>query len=181
MPERVRLFDMPHIVILMVGLDGVIARAGAGCRQVLGYQAEEMIGKQLADYVHPDDRSDLPFGGGDIPNEDAANRFETRFRASDSSYRILAWTASFDAEISLWFCIAQDVTGRKAADLDATRHLAVTVAINTVFRETLVCDTEEEAARVCLSVAIARFPPHRGHGSGLLASDRFRIVRSHLS
>jgi PAS domain S-box-containing protein len=49
--------------------------------------------------------------------------------------------------------IVTDITTKKKADQEILRQKAVMEAINTVFREALSCDTEEDVANTCLSVA----------------------------
>jgi PAS domain S-box-containing protein len=47
----------------------------------------------------------------------------------------------------------RDITERRRAEAQLTRQTAVLNAINKVFRETLTCETEEEVAHTCLTVA----------------------------
>jgi PAS domain S-box-containing protein len=46
-----------------------------------------------------------------------------------------------------------DVTERKRAEIEAERQNALIAGINGIFREALVCETEEELAKTCLAVA----------------------------
>lgn len=46
-----------------------------------------------------------------------------------------------------------DITGRKHADEEVKRHNAVLNGINTIFKEALMCETDEALAMVCLRVA----------------------------
>lgn len=49
--------------------------------------------------------------------------------------------------------LVQEIGERKRAEKLILRQNAVMRAINTLFRETLTCDSDEQAARVCLAVA----------------------------
>jgi PAS domain S-box-containing protein len=49
--------------------------------------------------------------------------------------------------------VFRDITERKRAGERVLRQSAVLAAINEVFQETLVCDTDEQVARTCLAVA----------------------------
>jgi PAS domain S-box-containing protein len=49
--------------------------------------------------------------------------------------------------------IATDITERKRAEEQVLRQNALLDAINQVFRETLTCETDEEVAQMCISVA----------------------------
>ena len=48
-----------------------------------------------------------------------------------------------------------EVGERKAAEVEALRHVNITTAINKVFQEALTCQTQEDVARTCLAVAEA--------------------------
>lgn len=51
------LADHSNDMIFRVGLDGVRQYASPACRAVLGWEPEELVGKQALDTIHPDDRA----------------------------------------------------------------------------------------------------------------------------
>lgn len=79
----------PGINIVM-GANSAISNVSPGVHNVLGYTAEELLGKRAVDYVHPDDRqafmAELSAAFGSAAS---AGVSEFRFRNKDGSSRIL--------------------------------------------------------------------------------------------
>jgi len=77
--------------------DGTIEAVNPMWTQLLGYEAQDLVGKSFALFTHPDDlaRTLAAFGG--IMDAPLLLPFEYRFRHKDGSYRWLSWTGAFDA------------------------------------------------------------------------------------
>jgi PAS domain-containing protein len=46
------IFESPHVCVITTGLDGIIRTFNPGAENLLGYKAEEMIGKQRGLLLH---------------------------------------------------------------------------------------------------------------------------------
>lgn len=53
------LLDCARELLAILGTDGVFLHASAGSFRALGYHPEELVGRALADFVHPDDAAEI--------------------------------------------------------------------------------------------------------------------------
>ncbi|HLZ49488.1 MAG TPA: PAS domain S-box protein [Candidatus Acidoferrum sp.] len=53
------LLDCARELLAILDTDGVILHASAGSFRALGYHPEELVGRALADFVHPDDATEI--------------------------------------------------------------------------------------------------------------------------
>src|SRR6185436_2313513 len=58
---------------------------------------EEMVGHNLAEFVHPDDFASTAAEMAKLGEGISTLAFENRYRTRDGEYRLLAWTAVPDA------------------------------------------------------------------------------------
>ena len=79
--------------MLVCDFDGVIAAVNPAATSILGWQQAEMVGKTLADFLHPDDGAGTAAEVGKLAAGAATLAFENRYRTRDGSYRLLDWTA----------------------------------------------------------------------------------------
>lgn len=74
-------------VILVSNTSGIITFCSPNIKMEMGYDTEELIGKNGFDYVHPDDLSKaFQAFEGEITNPDASYSVDLRFRAKDGSW-----------------------------------------------------------------------------------------------
>lgn len=110
--ERDRLFNLSLDMLCIAGMDGSFRRVNPAFGRVLGYAAEDITGKPLLDYVHPEDLA----GTVEALRQLAAGRpasFEGRWRAADGRYRWLRWAINPVPEEKLLYAVAHDITDRR--------------------------------------------------------------------
>ncbi len=110
--ERDRLFNLSLDMLCIAGIDGSFRRVNPAFGRVLGYAAEDITGKPLLDYVHPEDLA----GTVEALRQLAAGRpasFEGRWRAADGRYRWLRWAINPVPEEKLLYAVAHDITDRR--------------------------------------------------------------------
>ena len=88
--------------------DGRFASANPAWEATLGWSADEVIGSQYMDYVHPADNDRSQAALVTLLSGEPVLRFENRFRHRDGSYRWLSWVAV--PENDWYFCSARDIT-----------------------------------------------------------------------
>ncbi|MCF4128348.1 ATP-binding response regulator [Methylobacterium sp. SyP6R] len=91
--ERDRMWRLSKDVMLVARFDGTIAALNPAWHAVLGWTAEDLIGRPFLDLVHPDDRERTLAETRRLADGHATLLFENRYRHADGSYRILSWTA----------------------------------------------------------------------------------------
>ncbi|HXE34989.1 MAG TPA: PAS domain S-box protein [Verrucomicrobiae bacterium] len=114
-PEQLSaLLDCARELLAILSTDGIILHASAGSTRALGFSPDELIGRAISDFVHPDDFSEARErlrGVADVPNETRKGR--CRLRCKSGEWR---W---FEATISS--CLSNtSVDGIVASFLDVT-------------------------------------------------------------
>jgi PAS domain S-box-containing protein len=110
------LFGLSNILLCVFGFDGTFVHFnGAAWRAALGYSEAEFSSKTFWAFVHPDDveRTQAEMAG--LLEGKTTSAFENRYRASDGSYRWIAWNARGALESKLIFAAATDVTASKTS------------------------------------------------------------------
>lgn len=115
-----RFFDLSLDLLAVIAPDGRFQDVNPAWAAAVGYSTEELRGAQSLDFIHRDDmprvRELLGQAAGQV-------RFENRFRCKSGDYKWLAWTASFDANGSVAYCVARDVTRHREALAERDRML----------------------------------------------------------
>lgn len=125
--ERVS-WVLEHVsdVVSVVGQDGIIQYESPSVERLLGWRPEELLGRQVLDYVHPDDVARVRAAIARRIEDPAPVNPPTEFRvrARDGSWRVLAAMSrvTHDAAgvVSL-VVTSRDVTEQRALE-DRLRH-----------------------------------------------------------
>jgi diguanylate cyclase (GGDEF)-like protein/PAS domain S-box-containing protein len=117
-----RLFEMTNDVLAMLSPEGCFTLVNPAWETQLGWPREQLLGKPLTDFIHPDDveRTAMCLLGASS-RETPLENFSTRFRHRDGGWRTLSWSGRCDGE--LWFLAAHDVTDRESLELRAMQAL----------------------------------------------------------
>lgn len=148
--ERVRLFTLSADLLCIAGLDGRIRQPNPAFHRTLGYDHEDLIGRPVADIVHPDDRTAVQDALKRLEQGTDPAAFECRCVGKDGGIRWVSWTAAGFAREGLLYAIGRDVTERRqvardledmVADLrnlhEVSTRLARSVEMAPVLREVL--------------------------------------------
>src|SRR5271163_3177087 len=114
-PEQfATLLDCAHELLAILSTDGIVLHANARSAHVLGVRPDELVGRSLTDFVHPDDLPEMRSrlrGFADVPN--GAQKGRCRLRSKTGEWR---W---FEATISN--CLKNpSIDGLVASFLDVT-------------------------------------------------------------
>ncbi|MGH2944020.1 MAG: putative bifunctional diguanylate cyclase/phosphodiesterase, partial [Solirubrobacteraceae bacterium] len=106
-------------IVGILGADGSLRYVSQSVRRVLGYDADAMVGTQLLDYVHPDDRAHALAVLTETAGEDPARPVDLEFRARDAAgewrhLETLATNLTGDPSVAGVVINARDVSDRKA-------------------------------------------------------------------
>jgi diguanylate cyclase (GGDEF)-like protein/PAS domain S-box-containing protein len=114
--ERRRLFETSLDLILVTDYQGKLIRVSPSSANTLGYLPEEMVGRDVAEFVHPDDlqetRWEMRAASGGRDTRD----FETRFVRKDGRIVALAWSGVWSEPELKHFLIGRDMTERRVAE-----------------------------------------------------------------
>jgi PAS domain S-box-containing protein len=91
--DRNRMWAMTRDLLLVCDLAGVITTINPSATRLLGWTAEEMIGRPITDFIHPDDVALAAAEVEKLGHGTTTLHFENRYRAKDGSWRLMDWTA----------------------------------------------------------------------------------------
>lgn len=110
--ERDRLFNLSLDMLCIAGMDGSFRRVNPAFGRVLGYSAEEITGRPLLDYVHPEDLAATVEELRQLASGKPSS-FENRWRGADGRYHWLLWAINPVPEEKLLYAVAHDITDRR--------------------------------------------------------------------
>ena len=120
--ERDRVWEVSHDLLGIADPDGTWRSVNPAWTRMLGWDAEEVIGKTSEWLLHPDDVAMRDVRLARLQREGALSPYELRMRTREGDYRHLAWTASLvDGRL---YTTARDVTHerRQQAALQAAEE-----------------------------------------------------------
>lgn len=111
-----RYIDMLLDAICVVDKDGHFLYVSAGGERIFGYKPEEMIGRQMLEMVHPDDRERTLQTVAEIMSGQAKTDFENRYIRKDGQVIDLLWSARWSEPDKMRVAVARDITGHKRSE-----------------------------------------------------------------
>lgn len=108
-----KIMDASVDVICTIDQDGCFLKVGAASVRMWGYTPEELIGKQSSDLVIANDKSSTILVFSQIMNGLEVTYFENSFQKKDGSIIPLVWSARWDEEEQIMYCIARDGREKK--------------------------------------------------------------------
>lgn len=123
--RRERFFSLTSDLMAMVQKERGLLWANPTWKSVLGWDLEDLVGKNHFDLVHPDDLAEL------LPVleeliKGGSYTIEPRMRCKDGSYKWILWTASRVPEEDFTYIIGRDVDQRHRREQQQTRLLDAT-------------------------------------------------------
>jgi PAS domain S-box-containing protein len=112
------VLDSSEDLICATDADGRLTLVSPSWTRHLGYEPRELLGHNIAEYVHPDDLG--PATDSFLVDAERGARVAVhvnRGRARDGTYHWLEWSSSRDPETGRIYAVARDVTERQAAHM----------------------------------------------------------------
>lgn len=123
--------DMLMDAICVVDTEGRYVYVSAAAERIFGYTPDELIGRQMLELVHPDDRERTLTAAADIMSGNPKLHFENRYLRKDGSIVHIMWSARWSAVDRLRIAVARDITERKRADLMQVALFGISEAANS--------------------------------------------------
>ena len=117
--DRDRLWTLSQELMMVCDYAGIVTAVNPSAQRLLGWSECEMVGKRLADFVHPDDLDRTAAEVGKLAAGATTLAFENRYRSKDGGYRLLDWTAVPDA--GRIHAIGRDITEERRLTRDRDR------------------------------------------------------------
>ncbi|MEC9340918.1 MAG: PAS domain S-box protein [Pseudomonadota bacterium] len=136
--EYQRFIEMSPDLIVSTDLNNVLTRVSPASRVLLGWEPEQMTGRSLLDFLHPDaivaegdTQKLLTEHGG------AVSRMESRMRHADGHWVDIEWRITWLDEGGQVFGVGRDITARKLSEKALSSARAAADAANTRIQRTL--------------------------------------------
>ncbi len=100
-------------VICTINESGKFVNVSAACEEIWGFSPKELSGKLYLDLVAEEDIEITLKTAESIINGVVVTDFENRYRRKDGRIVPMLWSARWDANDKLMYCIAKDVTVKK--------------------------------------------------------------------
>jgi PAS domain S-box-containing protein len=112
-----RLFSISLDFMCTFTREGRFRQINPAWSAVLGWSEEQLLGSEMIDYVHPEDRERTLAQAAQLEQDgEASADFENRWRCADGTYRWLLWSAHLSRDEDLIYAVAKDVTETKRTE-----------------------------------------------------------------
>jgi PAS domain S-box-containing protein len=120
--ERDRMWRLSRDILLVATVDGRLVSVNPAWTRILGWTAEETVGRHRTELNHPDDLAEGEAGLALMRDGASVTGHEGRYRHKDGGYRWISWTAV--PQGPLVYAVGRDITEEKArrAELAAAQE-----------------------------------------------------------
>jgi PAS domain S-box-containing protein len=120
--------------MLVCDFQGLISSVNPSATRLLGWSEEEMVGRMLADFVHPHDLANTAAEVGKLADGFTTLAFENRYLCKDGSFRLLDWTAVPDE--GRIHAVGRDITEERRLARDRERIWNLSPIVKVVTADT---------------------------------------------
>ena len=117
-----------------------------GAQRVFGYEPEEMIGRSMFDFMHPDHHAETLLRAEQVNSGRDVLHFENRYIHKDGSVIHLHWTARWSEKDQMRIGVARDITAQRALEqerealIERLEHMALTDSLTQLPNRALFYD-----------------------------------------
>ncbi len=113
--ERLRLFETSLDLILVTDRAGMSVRASPSSLATLGYRPDEMIGRDVADFIYREDLDDVGREMQLARTGQHMRNFETRCVHKSGRIVTLSWMGTWSEPVGRYFFVGRDMTESRRA------------------------------------------------------------------
>ncbi|MBP6019523.1 MAG: PAS domain S-box protein [Burkholderiaceae bacterium] len=99
--------------VCVVNESGIFLAVTGACEQIFGYAPEELVGRQMMDFVYEPDRTATLLAVGRLMKGSLQYDFENRYVRKDDRVVRIMWSARWYPDKKVRVAVARDVTLRK--------------------------------------------------------------------
>lgn len=146
--ELALFFDLVPGMVCIASPDGHFKKINSAFTKTLGFSEKELLIMPFLELIHPDDRNATMAEVGKQLAGGSTVNFVTRFLCKDGSYRWFEWMSEPNADKTLLFAAARDITERKQAKRILRSRLRISKYALTHSLDDLLTKVLDEAERV---------------------------------
>jgi PAS domain S-box-containing protein len=113
--EQAHFWSISPSLMCIIDEKGNFVQANPAWKNILGYSEEELIGKSILDFIHPDDIEITRTEARKIFSGAKTVNYENRYRAKDGSYRWTSWNGVLSSSSRI-YGVGIDITESKLAE-----------------------------------------------------------------
>jgi PAS domain S-box-containing protein len=110
-----RFWELSGDLLAIASRDGYVKRVNPAWTRLLGWRADELLARPIAEFIHPDDYPALATELGRLRDGDGVVECRARYRCRDGDYRSILWSVTMTAGDGLLYSIGRDVTETEEA------------------------------------------------------------------
>jgi diguanylate cyclase (GGDEF)-like protein/PAS domain S-box-containing protein len=126
------VMDMLVDTVCVVDAGGRFVFLSASCERLFGYTREELLGHDMIELVHPDDRERTLAAAEQVMTGSPQSHFENRYVRKDGRVVHIMWSANWSEADRLRVAVARDITERKRAEQLKNALYAISEAAHAV-------------------------------------------------
>ncbi|HEY5604259.1 MAG TPA: diguanylate cyclase [Gammaproteobacteria bacterium] len=130
-PLLPKIMDMLLDAVCAVDDKGHFVFVSAACERIFGYSQDELIGRNMIDFVFPDDRKRTLQAAADIMSGKPQPHFENRYVRKDGRIVHIMWSACWSESDRLRLAVARDITERKRVEYTQSALYQISEAAHT--------------------------------------------------
>lgn len=109
-----KVMDSSLDVICAVNEDGYFVKVSAACLAVWGYKQEELIGKQIWDFIYHEDHDKTLVIANKVREGNNISHFENRYVRKDGTIVPISWAVRWDPVDRIRYGVARDISDQVA-------------------------------------------------------------------
>ena len=111
-----KIIDQSLDVICTIDEEGNFVKVGAASKIVWGYLPEELVGKKYITLVYEEDIDLTIKAERDVRSGSKVTSFENRYKRKNGEIIPVIWSAKWDDNEKIFYCVAKDATEIKKAE-----------------------------------------------------------------
>ncbi|MBS9524544.1 PAS domain S-box protein [Litoribacter alkaliphilus] len=111
-----KIMDSAVDVICTIDAEGTFVDLNPAAEQMWGYKPEEMKGRKIYEFILEEDLPKTYHEAEAIVNGKNIKTFENRYHHKNGHLVNNIWSASFDRQTGLMYCVARDISEKKAVE-----------------------------------------------------------------
>lgn len=121
MSDKHGVRDAEKMIRFSLDMNCIIDRGGYlvyvsdACRNILGYESQELTGRSFTEFVHPDDHAKTLQLGKDVIKGFKTSYFENRYIHKQGHEVPIQWSVVWSEEDEVIYCVGRDATEQKLA------------------------------------------------------------------
>lgn len=114
--ETVKIMNASLDIICTINEDGYFLTINKASERIWGYSPKELIGKKYTDFVYADDVMESKKTEQHVASGQEVSFFENRYVHKNKHLIPMLWSATWDNEEKIMYCVARDITEKRKAE-----------------------------------------------------------------